>query len=1225
MSMARTVLHTLLLFWLAQNIQAAEPCGHCGAEPIPMPALIELHARATPDIGAKPHFRASDAQGAVTDNLNMAAISKGSLSSHKRRFVKTMGLRHKPTMDWGMRARAKNQVHWDKYWYQLETGKQWAITNADEPPTSNFEDKKDVEISSSSEPGVDSTTNGSFSGSFKPETTPDSQDEVATDTDDQSGPEGADMNGQFSQDSSSTGAASDDDPGFYFFQQILDHFSTLKTKPSETSSLAEEFDSKSGSENLHGSASWRIKSTFRQYYHISSEFYKPGGPVILWLPGETPLHSLFLRRGLAYEMANATSGLLVALEHRFYGKSIPRFQDAFPSDPAPSNRTMHKRDEQDQFGGSERVKGSKTYADDSSKTRGAGVIIGPLLFGSQSNSSSPADADAANNSTSDSVTRWILAGCSYGGNLAAWTRQRYPSKIFAAFASSAPVRSALDFFEYSTSQMDVLGPQCSQDLAAARDFLDSALQTTDAFMDQMSSLQYGTNFNITSFNPVENQNQTNSTSTQPPAEGPTSDKQKRYEAKLDVLSWFSPDFAHEYSVDGEEVHAAGWIWWTVASAVQYNAVVTPPTSLPVKTVVDVLCETMADQRIQREKSLDSLETEARNLVAGIFETKALASWFKDQQFFTPTKTADLQPSDIDPNSVQNLASMAWLWQTCSELGYLQTSRPSTCCCSQQSSGSQMTSMEVENDDMHTENEASSAIAVDREIVSLASKGICSLRDWIFRSFRVPSPFVEEVTTPPMSAAFAPPCLPCQCYSQGAQRKDSVFSRLLTLEAAWEECQFYFAKTEGQNQSVDKLRTLMRKSPLLKSYPDVEHNVNNKFRGWEIAEDDEDETLPVASSDHVQAMSQNQGATCRGSSLLSKDDGLDGISVVHEMQKVDTSTLYPSSQLQSVVAIESEIHTGGRYYFTNGENDPWKELTLASSNAQAFLSQRNALRQTIRKRKKAVAPDTLISRSSPAATTVTATNSAAVAFTPIALPFPDKIENAVSPLQSTHLESHSRINKDYSYHHHDHYYHQEIHGKHNKYRQNSRHRHRRYSPIGGSTPGSTLTPTWQDPQSAPDLSASNTAVSVDEDDNGDGEAVDNIAVRPETAAFVGDKACPTACQDAIPSLDSTPSPSIRDLPDSPSSTPSAPIAVHLADDEDEVGDRTVMRIIPGASHCQDILYESTDLDSIELRAERQHVLNTFVRWIAIDVRRQEQRRQKQTEASATGAGTSADIQ
>jgi hypothetical protein len=55
------------------------------------------------------------------------------------------------------------------------------------------------------------------------------------------------------------------------------------------------------------------------------------------------------------------------------------------------------------------------------------------------------------------------------------------------------------------------------------------------------------------------------------------------------------------------------------------------------------------------------------------------------------------------------------------------------------------------------------------------------------------------------------------------------------------------------------------------------------------------------------------------------------------------------------------------------------------------------------------------------------------------------------------------------------------------------------------------------------------------------------------------------------------------------------------------DRSVVRIIPGASHCQDILYESSDLEMVELHEQRQHALQTFVRWIELDVQRQEKQR------------------
>lgn len=1045
-----------------------------------------------------------------------------------------------------------------------------------------------------------------------------------------------------------------------------------------------------------------------------------GGPIILWLPGETPLHSLFLRRGLAYEMANATSGLLVTLEHRFYGKSIPRFQDASQSQFASDNGTRQRRSDQEKLESTGRGWGSwgataiahsspKTNADSGSKSRGNGVIIGvgggvvssgsskgnnkhhdpkhigdtghdssakeglpldlleyltvdqaiedivsfidifptlqPLLFESRSNSSSPpgSSKDSTFENGSDLIARWILAGCSYGGNLAAWTRQRYPSKVFAAFASSAPVRSALDFFEYSTSQTDILGPQCSQDLAAARDFLDSALQTTDAFMDQMSNLSCSAGFNTTSSSPAEKRDQTDTTTTQQPMEDLRTDKQKRYSAKLGVLSWFSPDFAHEYAVDGEEVHAAGWIWWTVASAVQYNAIVTPPTTLPAKTAVDVLCETMAEQRVLQDRTLNSLQEQTiYSSVPGISESKALASWFKDHQYFTPTKAADLQASDIDPNSVQNLASMAWLWQTCSELGYLQTSQPSACCCNTSSADSHTANVETGDGNMYAMDEGHSAMVIDQEIVSLAPKDICSLRDWIFRPFRL---VMVAIATPLMSAASthscpttttvpttttttpttATPCQPCQCYSQGGQRKDSVFSRLLTLEAAWQECQFYFAKTKGQNQSTDKLRTMKKRLPLLKNYPDVERNVNDKFRGWEIAEDDEDEPVRMIWSDLEQGIGQDQVPTGRNRSISSVDGDVrhtqDDVTAVPEALDVDAGTPYPShpSQARSILESESEFHSGGRYYFTNGENDPWKELTLASSNARAFLSQRNALHQASQRQKKAGDSYALTSPpSSTISTAATTTTAGPVASTPIAQSFPDKVDKTDAPSPLTQLELHCHVEKDHCHHHHH------RHGKHRQQRQSSRHRHKRpYRPI--SDLGSILSSASQKPHSTPNSPGSNIAVRADEDDNEDYDFVDSTLAHSDVYTLNGVEGSSTEDPSASPSLGSTPPPPVKVVPESPSApqtspTLETPLEVHLAGEgEDELGDRNVMRIIPSASHCQDILYESTDLDSIELREERQHVLKTFVRWIAIDVKRQEQRRQRQTTTSATGNG------
>ncbi|KAL9107533.1 MAG: hypothetical protein Q9187_008413, partial [Circinaria calcarea] len=63
--------------------------------------------------------------------------------------------------------------------------------------------------------------------------------------------------------------------------------------------------------------------TFPQRYWIETSYYRPGGPVILLDAGETDgeerLH--FLDTGIIKYLAEATSGVGIILQHRYYGKS----------------------------------------------------------------------------------------------------------------------------------------------------------------------------------------------------------------------------------------------------------------------------------------------------------------------------------------------------------------------------------------------------------------------------------------------------------------------------------------------------------------------------------------------------------------------------------------------------------------------------------------------------------------------------------------------------------------------------------------------------------------------------------------------------------------------------------------------------------------------------------------------------------------------------------------
>ena len=63
--------------------------------------------------------------------------------------------------------------------------------------------------------------------------------------------------------------------------------------------------------------------TFEQRYWVNDRHYKKGGPVIVLDSGETSgLNRLpFLDTGIVEILTNATGGLGVVLEHRYYGES----------------------------------------------------------------------------------------------------------------------------------------------------------------------------------------------------------------------------------------------------------------------------------------------------------------------------------------------------------------------------------------------------------------------------------------------------------------------------------------------------------------------------------------------------------------------------------------------------------------------------------------------------------------------------------------------------------------------------------------------------------------------------------------------------------------------------------------------------------------------------------------------------------------------------------------
>jgi len=187
------------------------------------------------------------------------------------------------------------------------------------------------------------------------------------------------------------------------------------------------------------------KRYWLQRYFINDDYYTGSGPLFLQMGGEAAISSAYVD-SLDMTVYGETYGaLLVALEHRFYGKSQP-FDDL---------RTENLR-----------------YLSSQEALADAAVFVEWIGKKYQ---------------TSQVVT----FGCSYPGNLAAWFRLRYPHLTVGAVASSAPVQAELDFYQY----LDVVdkslgyftGPECEANIKNAVQQIDKLLATQDG-LQQLSDI-----------------------------------------------------------------------------------------------------------------------------------------------------------------------------------------------------------------------------------------------------------------------------------------------------------------------------------------------------------------------------------------------------------------------------------------------------------------------------------------------------------------------------------------------------------------------------------------------------------------------------------------------------------------------------------------------------------------------------------------------------------------
>ncbi|KAK1922604.1 serine carboxypeptidase S28-domain-containing protein [Papiliotrema laurentii] len=186
-------------------------------------------------------------------------------------------------------------------------------------------------------------------------------------------------------------------------------------------------------------------STFCQRYWIDGSAYKPGGPIFLLDGGETSGANRipFLETGILDILSNATNGIGIVLEHRYYGHSVP----------VPNLSTDNLR-----F-----LNNEEALEDSANFIR---------------NFYPPAEVLKLDDPSSlhPKKTPWIYYGGSYAGARAAHMRVEYPDLVWGAIASSAVTHAQVNFPEYH-DPIQQYGPE---DCISA---LQSAVKTIDTLLD----------------------------------------------------------------------------------------------------------------------------------------------------------------------------------------------------------------------------------------------------------------------------------------------------------------------------------------------------------------------------------------------------------------------------------------------------------------------------------------------------------------------------------------------------------------------------------------------------------------------------------------------------------------------------------------------------------------------------------------------------------------------
>ncbi|GAA6019817.1 hypothetical protein JCM11491_000282 [Sporobolomyces phaffii] len=195
--------------------------------------------------------------------------------------------------------------------------------------------------------------------------------------------------------------------------------------------------------------------TFQQRYWFDASHYRKGGPVYLLDAGETDATGrlLFLESGILKILSEATGGIGIVFEHRYYGESFP--VKNLTTDSYRFLTTLQS------------IQDSNYFAEN---------VVLPGLE----------DVDLH-----PKKTPWIRYGGSYAGATTALARKLYPEIWWGGLASSAVTTAIVDFWEYYVPIQEHAPKECISQLENHTAAIDSILAVKNSFLTSSLKSYFG--------------------------------------------------------------------------------------------------------------------------------------------------------------------------------------------------------------------------------------------------------------------------------------------------------------------------------------------------------------------------------------------------------------------------------------------------------------------------------------------------------------------------------------------------------------------------------------------------------------------------------------------------------------------------------------------------------------------------------------------------------------